>query len=318
MSADSTVICVGVDVSKQWVDFCLGDGSAGRSGRRPRRAAELNALAAELAAAQPDLVVIEATGGYELAVWAAFEAAGLAVAVVNPRRVRELARSLGVAAKTDRIDAAILARFGALVRPHATPLPTDKERELRDLYRRLGELVTARATERVRVQHERSQVSQASVKRSITWHCKEIATLEKALDKRLQASPTANERAQQLRSAPGVGPKTALALIVELPELGTLSGKQVASLAGLAPVARDSGRFRGRRMIAGGRTRLRQALYMAARSAIRCDAHLRTFRERLLAAGKPKQLVLIAVARKLLVALNAMVRDQTTWIPLNS
>ena len=156
----------------------------------------------------------------------------------------------------------------------------------------------------------------ASVERVIASLSEEIALLEQQVEQTLRERPAECQRAARLRTAPGVGPKTSWALVAELPELGQLSGRQVAALAGLAPVARESGRFRGRRRIAGGRARVRTALYMAARSAVRCDPHLATFRARLLAAGKPKQVSLIAVARKLLVALNAMIRDQRPWIPL--
>ena len=238
MSTDSTRVIVGSDVSKQWVDFFVLHGKAERRGRRPRRVRELIALVAELARWEPQLVVLEASGGLETAVWAAREAAGLRVAVVNPKRVRDFARSLGLLAKTDRLDARVLALFGERLRPAATRLPSRQLWELRELLRHLDALVGLRAT--------------------------------------------------QLRTAPGIGPKTCWALLADLPELGQLSA----------------------------RPRVRKALYMAARTAVRCDPHLAAFRSRLLAVGKPKQVALIAVARKLLVARNAMIRDDRPWFPL--
>ena len=249
-------------------------------------------------------------------VWAALEAAGLRVAVVNPKRVRDFARSLGLLAKTDSLDARMLARFGELLGPAPTRLPDRVAREGRELVRHLDALVGTRAQHRTRRRQLAGELALASVERVIASLSEEIALLEQQIKEALRQQPGPCQRAAQLRTAPGVGPKTSWALLAELPELGQLSGRQVAALAGLAPMARDSGRFRGRRRIVGGRARVRKALYMAARSAVRCDPHLGAFRARLLAAGKPKQVALIAVARNLLVALNSMIRDRRPWIPL--
>ena len=316
MSTDSTRIIVGIDVSKPYVDFFVLNSKANRSGRRPRRVRELIALAAELARFEPQLVVLEATGGLETAVWAALEAAGLRVAVVNPKRVRDFARSLGLLAKTDRLDARVLALFGERLRPAATRLPSRELRDLRELLRHLDALVGLRAQQRTRKWQLQGAAVLASAERVIASLSQEIALLEQQVEQALREQPAACQRATQLRTAPGIGPKTSWALLADLPELGQLSARQAAALAGLAPLARDSGQFRGRRRIAAGRPRVRKALYLAARAAVRCDPHLAAFRARLLAAGKPKQVALIAVARKLLVALNAMIRDDRPWIPL--
>ena len=316
MSTDSTRIIVGIDVSKPYVDFFVLNSKANRSGRRPRRVRELIALAAELATLEPQLVVLEATGGLETAVWAALEAAGLTVAVVNPKRVRDFARSLGLLAKTDRLDARVLALFGERLRPAATRLPSRQLRDLRELLRHLDALVGLRAQQRTRKWQLQGAAVLASAERVIASLSQEIALLEQQVEQALREQPAACQRATQLRTAPGIGPKTCWALLADLPELGQLSARQAAALAGLAPLARDSGQFRGRRRIAAGRPRVRKALYLAARAAVRCDPHLAAFRARLLAAGKPKQVALIAVARKLLVALNAMIRDDRPWIPL--
>ena len=316
MSTDSTPIIVGIDVSKPYVDFFVLNSKANRSGRRPRRVRELIALAAELATLEPQLVVLEATGGLETAVWAALEAAGLRVAVVNPKRVRDFARSLGLLAKTDRLDARVLALFGERLRPAATRLPSRQLRDLRELLRHLDALVGLRAQQRTRKWQLQGAAVLASAERVIASLSQEIALLEQQVEQALREQPAACQRATQLRTAPGIGPKTCWALLADLPELGQLSARQAAALAGLAPLARDSGQFRGRRRIAAGRPRVRKALYLAARAAVRCDPHLAAFRARLLAVGKPKQVALIAVARKLLVALNAMIRDDRPWIPL--
>ena len=316
MSTDSTRIIVGIDVSKPYVDFFVLNSKANRSGRRPRRVRELIALAAELATLEPQLVVLEATGGLETAVWAALEAAGLTVAVVNPKRVRDFARSLGLLAKTDRLDARVLALFGERLRPAVTRLPSRQLRDLRELLRHLDALVGLRAQQRTRQWQLQGAAVLASAERVIASLSQEIALLEQQVEQALREQPAACQRATQLRTAPGIGPKTCWALLADLPELGQLSARQAAALAGLAPLARDSGQFRGRRRIAAGRPRVRKALYLAARAAVRCDPHLAAFRARLLAVGKPKQVALIAVARKLLVALNAMIRDDRSWIPL--
>lgn len=316
MPSDSTTITIGIDVSKDHVDFFALNRKDRAGGRRPRSAKALAVLAAELAALEPQLVVMEATGGLETPVWAAAEAAGLTVAVVNPKRVRDFARSLGLLAKTDPIDARVCALFGERVQPRPTRLPSCEARAFRELLRHRQSLVDVRAQARTRSRQLTTGPAVASVERTIAMLSEEIDRLEELIEQALGKLTLEQQRAAQTRRAAGIGPKTSWTLAAELPELGRLSGKQISALVGVAPMACDSGRFRGRRKIVGGRARVRKALYMAARAAVRSDPHMAAFRARLIAAGKPKQLALIAVARKLLVAVNAMVRDDAPWMPL--
>jgi len=315
MHTDSTTVTVGIDISKEYIDFFIFNGKDNPRGRRPRGPKALAKLAVELAPYKPKRVVMEATGGLELAVWEAFEAAGLKVAVVNPKRVRDFGRSMGLLAKTDKLDAELSARYGALIQPRITALPSLETRELRELLHRLESLVSSRAEERTTLRQAVSAAVVDSLERTIAAQSKEIVLLEQQVEEALSRLPDERERVARLRTAPGVGPKTSWALVAELPELGQLSGREIAALAGLAPMACESGNYRGRRRIVGGRARVRKALYMAALAAVRCDPHMAAFRARLLAAGKPKKVAVIAVSRKLLVALNAMVRDNETWIP---
>ena len=218
-------------------------------------------------------------------------------------------------AKTDKRDAELLARYGALSQPRVTALPSLESRELRELLHRLEALGSSRAEERTTLRQAVSAAVVDSLERTIAAQSKEIVLLEQQVEEALSRLPDERERVARLRTAPGVGPKTSWALVAELPELGQLSEREVAALAGLAPMAYESGNYRGRRRIVGGRARVRKALYMAALTAVRCDPHRAAFRARLLAAGKPKKVAVIAVSRKLLVALTAMVRDNETWIP---
>ena len=314
MHTHSTAVTVGVDVSKDFIDFFILNGKNNPSGRRSRGPRALAELATELAQYVPELVVMEATGGLEVVVWEAFEAGALKVVVANPRRVRDFARSLGLLAKTDKLDAQVLAHYGARLQPRPTALASPQIRALRHLMHHLESLVETRARFRTRLKQEATAAVVASIERMIDSQSEEIDLLEQQIKEALSELPDERERVAQLRTAPGVGLKTSWALVAEMPELGQLSGGEIAALAGLAPVASESGKYCGKRRIAGGRGRVRKALYMAALAAPRCDPHMKEFRERLLEAGKPKQVAVIAVARKLLVALNAMIRDNKTWI----
>ncbi len=318
MHTDSTTVIVGIDRSKDIVDFFILNGKKEASGRRPRAPKALAKLTAKLVRHNAELVVMEATGGLEVAVWEALEAAGLQGVVANPKRVRDFARSMGYLAKTDKLDARILSLYGQRLEPRVTPLASPETRELRHLMHYLDSLVGTRAQLRTRIHQEPSADVVESMERMIDAHSAEIEVIEEQIKQALQQLPDERERIAQLQTAPGVGVKTAWAVVAELPELGQLSGGEVAALAGLAPMACDSGKYRGKRRIVGGRSRVRKALSMAARAAPRSDPHMKAFRERFLAAGKPKQVVVIAVARKLLVALNAMARDKNTWIPQNA
>ena len=318
MHSQSTTVFAGIDVSKDVVDFFFLNGKKEASGQRPRTPHSLAKLASKLVRHNVRAVVMEATGGLELPVWEALEGVGIQVVVANPKRVRDFARSMGFLAKTDKLDARVLALYGERMKPRITSLPSPEIRELRALMHHLGFLVDTRAQFRTRIQEEKSADAVESMQRMIEHYSAEIAVVEKQIEEALNQLPDERRRVAQLQTAPGVGVKTAWALVAELPELGQLSGREVAAIAGLAPVACESGKYQGKRRIAGGRSRLRKALYMAARAAHRSDPHMKEFRERILAKGKPKQVAVIAVARKLLVALNAMARDQNTWIPQNA
>jgi transposase len=258
------------------------------------------------------LVVLEATGGYEVAVTAALGTAGVPVAVVNPRQVREFARGIGQLAKTDALDAAVLARFAEVVHPTPRPLPEAQAQELSALLTRRRQLLAMLIAERQRLATALLAV-RPHISRHIRFLEAELADLDRQLRDAVQASPLWREQEDLLRSTPGIGPTTALALLAEVPELGQLTRKKIAALVGVAPFPCDSGKLRGRRIIWGGRARVRTALYMATLVATRHNPLIRAFYQRLCAAGKPKKVALVACMRKLLTILNAMVRHHTPW-----
>lgn len=264
----------------------------------------------------PQLVVLEATGGYELLAVAALAAAALPVVVVNPRRVRDFAKATGQLAKTDRIDADILARFADVVRPEVRLIPDAAAHELDALLTRRRPLLEMLQAERNRVGQVfgtgKKQVRK-SLKAHITFLERELRTTDTELGEMVRQSPVWRERDELLRSVPGVGPVLSRTLLADLPELGRLSRRAIAKLVGVAPLSRDSGTMRGRRFVQGGRAAVRGVLYMAALVATRRNTVIREFYLRLVAAGKPKKLALVACMRKLLTILNTMVRTNTTW-----
>ena len=264
----------------------------------------------------PQLVVLEATGGYELLAVAALAAAALPVVVVNPRQVRDFAKATGQLAKTDRIDADILARFADVVRPEVRIIPDAAAHELDALLTRRRQLLEMLQAERNRVGQVfgtgKKQVRK-SLKSHITFLERELRTTDTELGEMVRQSPVWRERDELLRSVPGVGPVLSRTLLADLPELGRLSRRAVAKLVGVAPLSRDSGTMRGRRFVQGGRAAVRGVLYMAALVATRRNLIIREFYLRLVAAGKPKKLALVACMRKLLTILNTMVRTNTTW-----
>lgn len=283
-------------------------------GEYPNTAQGIKALVADLEQTGVDIVVIEATGGLQRAAATALAAAAIAVAVVNPRQVRDFARASGQLAKTDRIDAQVLARFGLCMQPQVRALPDEAALELKDKLARRDQLIEMRVAEKNR----RFRAS-TKIKRSIDKHLafldKAIQTLDQDLDDHLRGSPVWAEKAELIEAVTGVGPQTVRRLLIELPELGQLSRHSIAKLVGVAPLNRDSGTFKGKRMIWGGRMNVRNTLYMAALSASRFNAPIKAFFERLKAAGKPHKVALVAVARKLLTILNAMLRDHSAWTP---
>jgi transposase len=276
----------------------------------------VRALVRRIAASRPQLIVLEATGGYELLAVAALAAVALPVVVVNPRQVRDVAKATGQLAKTDRIDADILARFADVVRPEVRIIPDVAAQELDALLTRRRQLLEMLQAERNR----EGQVfgsGKKQVRKSLTMHItfleRELQKTDTDLSEMVRQSPVWRERDELLRRVPGVGPVLSRTLLADLPELGRLSRRAIAKLVGVAPLSRDSGTLRGRRFVQGGRAAVRGVLYMAALVATRRNAVIREFYLRLVAVGKPKKLALVACMRKLLTILNTMVRTNTTW-----
>lgn len=303
---------VGIDVAKAQLDIALRP--TGECWDVPNDDAGIAALVAQLQAVRPTLIVLEATGGFQRAVVAALVAADLPVVVVNPRQARDFAKATGQLAKTDRLDARILAHFADAVRPPPRPVPDAQTAELRALLARRRQLVAMRTAEQHRLGSAPRRV-QADLEAHIVWLDQRLASLDDDLDTTLRASPVWQEREPLYRSVPGIGPVCARTLVLDLPELGTLSRQRLAALVGVAPFQCDSGRLRGRRSIWGGRAHVRAVLYMSALVAVRHNPVLKAFYERLLAAGKAKKVALTACMRKLLTILNAMVKHQTPWQP---
>jgi transposase len=302
---------VGIDVSKDALDVAM----AGEPSHQiANDAAGIAALVAQLRDAGVTLIVLEATGTYHETVTSALVAAGLPVAVVNPQQVRAFARSTGQRAKTDRLDAVMLARFAAAVRPEPRPLPPEAVQEFAALVDRRRQLVEMLTMEKNRAAVAR-RPAQRSVQRHIAYLDAELADADRELTTLIEASPVWRAKEELLRSMPGVGPQTARTCLADLPELGQLNRRQIASLVGVAPHARDSGMLRGQRYCIGGRSRIRAVLYMATIAAVRANAVIRAFYQRLRAAGKPAKLALVACMRRLLTILNAMMRHQQHWKP---
>jgi transposase len=265
----------------------------------------------------PTLIVLGATGGYQRRAVAALSLAGLPVAVVNPARAREFAKATGRLAKTDAVDAAALAEFADRVRPPVRPLPDAEAQQMQALLSRRGQLVGMRTMERNRLAAATDRTVRRSLEAHPKWLEEQIDGTEKGLAEAIESSAVWKAKDELLQSIPGIGPGVARTLLFELPELGRLSREQVGALAGLAPVNRDSGRWSGKRFIQGGRAVVRTAVYMATHAARRWNPALKAFADRLAVAGKPPKVVLIAVARKLLVIANAILRDKKPWRNVN-
>ena len=303
---------VGIDVAKAQLDIALRP--TGERWAIPNDDTSIATLVSRLVAVHPTLIVLEATGGYQRALVAALAAADLPVVVANPRQTRDFAKATGQLAKTDALDARALAHFAEAVRPQPRPLPNAQTEELRALLTRRRQLVAMRTAEVNRLSSAPAPV-QADLAAHIAWLDQRLTTLDNALDTTLRASPVWREREALYRSVPGIGPVSARTLLLDLPELGTLSRQRIAALAGVAPFNCDSGTLRGRRAIWGGRAPLRATLYMATLVAVRHNPVLRACYARLLAAGKAKKVALVACMRKLLTILNAMGKHQTPWQP---
>lgn len=305
-------VVVGIDVSKDHLDVHVRPGGA--AFRVSRDSGGLDELVSQLKPLAAVVVALEATGGFEAVVAASLATAGLPVVVVNPVQVRAFARALGKRAKTDPIDAAVIAHFAEATKPVVRALPDDATRLLGDLLARRRQIVQMIVAERQRARVLTAPRLKQSVARLLKALQRELGALDKEIDDSVRGTPAWREKEDLLRSVPGVGPTIARTLLAEMPELGTLDRREVASLAGLAPFTRQSGLWRGKSFIGGGRPQVRAMLYLGAMSAIRCNVVLQTFYRRLLAAGKPKQLALVAVARKLLTVLNAILREQRPWL----
>jgi transposase len=304
-------VIVGIDVSKDRLDIALRP--SGETFVVERKPAALELLAEQLVALSPHIVALEATGGFEAIAAAALAGAGLPVVVVNPAQIRFFAKALGQRAKTDPIDAAVIAHFAEATKPEPRPLPDAQTQMLADLAARRRQLVEMSGAERQR----EKRVTMPRIKKSIARHIqaltKDLDDLDRDIGDAVRGSPAWREKEDLLASVPGVGPVISRTLIAELPELGSLGRKQIAALAGLAPFTRQSGQWRGKSFIGGGRTVVRTALFMGAMVAKRHNPVLKPFFDRLVAAGKPKMVALIAVARKLLTILNAILRDNRPW-----
>lgn len=304
-------VCVGIDVAKAHLDVAsAATGPVQRFDNDPEGHA---ALLEHLKPMAIQRIVLEATGGYERPIVAAMLGAQVPVVVVNPRQVRNFAKALGQLAKTDKIDACILARFAADIQPDLRPLPDEKALDLQEKLARRRQLIQMRTAESNRLQQTFSAAVRASVEAMLNAIDQQIKDLDDDLDQAIKASPAWQEKIDLLKAVPGIGDQTARCLIAQLPELGTCSRQQIAALAGVAPINRDSGAMRGRRAIGGGRASVRCALYMATLVATRHNPKIKAYYQRLVASGKKKKVALIAAMRKLLVILNAILRDQTTW-----
>ena len=302
--------CVGVDVSKHHLDWVLG--GEGNVARVPNTRVGVRRLVAAVRRLEVDLIVVESTGGYERALTEALSEADLPVVLVNPWRVRRFGEGLGVLAKTDPLDAKILALYGERAQPERRPLPGPRQRQMTDLVRRRRQLIAMIVAEKSRLDTA-SPVIRRDIQALVKVLERRVTRIDERIDATIAADPEKAESFERLQSVPSVGPGVARALIVDLPELGALGRKQISSLVGLAPFAKDSGRKTGKRRIRAGRTGPRTALYLAAMNGARFNPVLKAFYTRLIEAGKPPKLAFIALARKLLTILNAMERDGTTW-----
>ncbi len=301
---------VGIDVSKDWLDIVVLPG--GESWRTENQEEAIHALIKKLEQLTPERIVLEATGGYEQILAVQLYLAGLPLCRVNPKRTRYFARSLGLLAKTDKLDGKVLALFGERVKPLLTRLPNEKEQILSAFITRREQISNFLVSERNRL-HTAPQPLHASLNEHISWLKKQLKQLEGEIDNFVNDDPDFKEKSDLLLEVQGVGKKTAAKLIADVPELGECDRKQIAALIGVAPYSRESGHKSGRRYISGGRPTVRSILYMATLTATRCNPVIRQMYHRLLKAGKLKKVALVACMRKLLTILNAMLRDHSHW-----
>ncbi len=303
---------VGIDVAKARLDVAVRP--TGDQWAVPNDEGGISQLVSGVQTLAPVVIVLEATGGLEIPLAAALAAAGLPLAVVNPRQVRDFAKAVGQLAKTDALDAQLLARFADAIRPTPRPLPAAQAQALSALLARRRQVLGMLVAEQQRLGTALPTV-RPRVEAHITWLRRELAELDAELQETIRQSPVWREKERLLRTVPGVGPVLSMTLVAELPELGQLNRKQIAALVGLAPLNCESGILRGRRIVWGGRARVRAAMYMSTLVAVKHNPVLRAFYDRLLAVGKPKKVALIACMHKLLLTLNALLRQGVAWQP---
>jgi transposase len=305
-----TPVVIGIDVSKEWIDAHILP--TGETWRVPNDAKELRAWVDQL----PEgitLAVMEATGGLETQPAVALVQAKVPMAIVNPKQVRSFAVAMGQRAKTDPIDAELIAQFGERIQPKTKTLPDKDQTDLRELLTRRRQLVTNRVAEINRLGPMRSKQVQKSIKTHIQWLTKQIEKIDQQLDNMVKQSPVWLVKEQLFITMPGVGSKTAHTVLILVPEIGQMNRRQIASLVGLAPFTRESGKWKGKRFIGGGRKEVRSALYMAALTATRCNPVIAPFYRSLISKGKPHKVAMTACMRKMLTAMNAMARDLEPW-----
>jgi len=303
---------IGIDVSKDWLDIVVIP--SGETWRTENTESEMGVLVKKLESLKPERIVIEATGGYERLVTTKLYLAKLPVCRVNPRRVRYFARSIGQLAKTDKLDAKVLARFGEVIKPALTQLPSEQEQLLSILLTRREQLLGILVAEKNRLGIAPAKI-RPSLKEHITWLKDQLKELDKEMDAFINDTPDLKEKDDFLQEVEGVGKRTSAKLIADVPELGACDRKQIAALIGTAPYNHDSGYKKGQRAISGGRPDVRSVLYMAALTATRCNPVIKVFYQRLLKAGKKKKVAIVACMRKLLTILNAILRDRKHWNP---
>ncbi len=305
--------CIGIDISKNSFDVHrLADGSDQHIDYTNKN---IRDIVKRFLSEAPQRIVMEATGGYEIPLATELFAAGLSVSIVNPKRIRDFAKAIGQTAKTDKIDARIIARFGATLQPPPSDALDKNAFKIRALTARKRQLINMRTAEKNRTEHARDDFTARSIQTVIDTLNAQIDALEEEIRTVISTSPELKRKSEIIQSVPGIGENTASALVVNMPELGALNGKQAAALTGTAPINRDSGRFRGKRMTGGGRCEVRKTLYMPTLAAIRHNPVIRSYYQRLLAAGKKKMVAVVACMRKIIVTVNSMLAKNEAWNP---
>lgn len=305
--------CIGIDVAKQYFD--LHSLKTGHDQRMENSTDGIRQCVAICNKIRPELIATEATGGYELTLAATLQAEGFAVAVVNPRRIRDFARAAGQIAKTDRLDARIIAQFAATMEPMPAEQFSEHTHKLKALVARRNQLVGLHTAEANRLEHADGKEIRRSIAAVLKVIEAQLKTIDRQISEHVENTPRLRQRSEIFDSVPGIGPTTANMLVTELPELGRLNRRQIAALVGVAPMARDSGTFRGKRMTGGGRKKIRSRLFMPTLVAVRHNPILRAYYNKLLGRGKCKMVALVAVMRKLICILNTMAKNNQEWNP---